>query len=401
MVAGASGYEANKGCAYVYERNVRDTNAWDLVTQLTASDGTANDLFGASVTVAGDVVVIGAYGDETNRGSAYVYERNVGGTNVWGEVKKLTASDGATNDHFGASLAVAGDAVVIGAYGDETNRGSAYVYERNVGGTNVWGEVKKLTASDGATNDLFGASVAVAGDAVVIGARGDETDRGSAYVYERNVGGTNVWGEVKKLTASDGAVSDKFGWSIAVAGDVVMIGAQGDDSSKGAAYVYERNVGGTNTWGQVKKLTASDGAASDQFGVAVAVAGDVVVVGANGDDASKGASYLYERNAGGTNAWGQVKKLTASDGVAGDDFGYSVAVAGDVVVVGAFSDDAIKGSAYVYERNAGGTNAWGQVNKLTSSDGEGGDSNIELDAAAVDLVEVGAASYRNTDDEGK
>ena len=165
----------------------------------------------------------------------------------------------------------------------------------------------------------------------------------------------------KILTASDGAASDRFGYSVSVAGDVALVGAYVDDSSKGAAYVFERNAGGTNAWGQVKKLTASDGAANDEFGYSVSVAGDVAVISAcsadPGGQLSAGKAYVFERNAEGTNAWGQVKILTASDCTAGDVFGRSVSVAGDVAVIGASLESAGIGAAYIFERNCGGTNA--------------------------------------------
>ncbi|MBU1692919.1 MAG: FG-GAP repeat protein [Verrucomicrobia bacterium] len=220
----------------------------------------------------------------------------------------------------------------------------------------------KLTASDAATGDSFGCSVAVAGDVAVVGADGDDdvgSASGSAYVFERNAGGTNAWGQVAKLTASDAAAGDWFGYSVSVAGDVALVGARRDGdagNASGSAYVFERDAGGTNAWGQVGKIVASDGTASDYFGSSVSLDGDVAVVGAYQDDdvgSASGSAYIFERNAGGTNAWGQVAKLTASDGAADDYFGHSVSVAGHVVVVGAYGDDDAgggSGSAYVFEQ---------------------------------------------------
>jgi len=148
---------------------------------------------------------------------------------------KLTASDGAANDHFGDSVSLSGDTAVIGAPYTDTSEGSAYVFVRS--GT-TWSQQAKLTANDGVAYDDFGDSVSLSGDTAVIGARGDDdlgTDSGSAYVFVRS--GT-TWSQQAKLTASDGAYSDRFGYSVSVSGDTAVIGAYGDDNFKGAAYVF-------------------------------------------------------------------------------------------------------------------------------------------------------------------
>ena len=208
-----------------------DSNAWDEMKKLVASDAEANDWFGLSVAAAGDVAVVGAYQEDTGGGSAgaaYIFKWSAGGANAWGEVKKLTASDAQPWDYFGYSVAVAGDVAVVGAYGEAAaagnNSGAAYIFERNMGGTNAWGEVKKLTASDAEGYDSFGYSVAVAGDVVVVGAIykdiGSCNSAGAAYVFERNAGGANAWGEVKKLTASDAEEDDRYGLSVEAAAGV-------------------------------------------------------------------------------------------------------------------------------------------------------------------------------------
>lgn len=454
---------ADAGAAYIYQRHIDGTNTWGEVIKLTASDAQAEDSFGGSVAVAGDVAVVGAYGEDAggaNAGAAYIFARNAGGTNAWGQVKKLSASDAQEGDAFGLAVAVAGDVIVVGAYGEDAGggeAGAAYVFERNAGGTNGWGQVAKLTASDAQASDYFGHAVAVAGDVAVIGAHQEDsvaTDAGAAYVFQRNIGGTNAWGQVRKLTAGDGEELDYFGRSVAVAGDVLAVGSAGEDAggeNAGAVYLFERNAGGTNAWGQAKKLTASDAGALDGFGGSVAVAADVVLVGAYGEDdggGASGAAYLFARNAGGTNAWNEVRKVTAPDAEAGDQFGSAVALAGDVAVIGAYQEDSAAtnagaayilpaypatsdfrevkklmasdaqagdqfgwwevdvsgdiliagargkntaaGAAYVFERNAGGTNAWGQAKKLTASDAESNDQFGYSAAAAADVAVVGS-----------
>ena len=261
---------------------------------------------------------------------------------------KLTAADEAANDQFGYSVAVDGDTAVVGANFDDDNAsdsGSAYVFTRGESGG--WSQATKLTASDGAANDQFGHSVAV------VGAYEDD-DRGgasgSAYVFVKPAAGWATGTQTARLTASDGAANDQFGYSVAVAGDTAVVGAWGDESQSGSAYVFTRGESGG--WDQTAMLTASDGAANNYFGIAVAVAGGTAVVGAWGDDAkgsASGSAYVFTRGESG--GWSQATKLTASDGAANDQFGHSVAVAGDTAVVGAHFDDdngSKSGPAYAF-----------------------------------------------------
>ncbi|MDX2042758.1 MAG: putative Ig domain-containing protein [Acidobacteriota bacterium] len=405
------GANTDQGSAYIFSG--LDCNFIEQAHPI-ASDGAADDNFGYVVAVDGDTIVIGAWRDDvganTDQGSAYVFSRNQGGESNWGQVAKLTATDGAASDRFGWAVAVDGDTIVVGAWQDDvgvkSDQGSAYIFSRNQGGANNWGEVKKLMASDGVANDLFGVTVALDGDIVVVGASADAVGannfQGSTYVFSRNQGGANNWGEVKKMTASDGAAGDHFGNALTVDGDTVVIGAYFDDVGanglQGSAYVFSRNQGGANNWGEVKKLTASDGAAYDNFGYAVALDGDTIVVGAWVDDVGanlgQGSAYVFSRNQGGANNWGEIKKLTASDGVAGDLFGISVAVDGDTIVIGAYFDDVgantEQGSAYVFSRNQGGVNNWGEVKKLTASDGTANDLFGRGVAVDGDTIVVGA-----------
>ncbi|MCH8920375.1 MAG: FG-GAP repeat protein, partial [Chloroflexi bacterium] len=183
------------------------------------------------------------------------------------EVLKLTASDAQASVEFGFSVAVDGDTAVVGAFRESaggSNAGAAYVFGRNEGGADNWGEVKKLTASDAQGADLFGWSVAVDGDTAVVGAHLEDAGgnaAGAAYVFGRNEGGADNWGEVAKLTASDAQGNDRFGWSVAVDGDTAVVGAYLEDTAAnnaGAVYVFGRNESGADNWGEVAKLTASD-----------------------------------------------------------------------------------------------------------------------------------------------
>jgi len=218
------------------------------------------------------------------------------------ERKKLLADDGAAGDHFGLSVSISGDTATVGAYGDDDNgddSGSAYIFSRNQGGADNWGQVKKLTAGDGAAGDTFGLSVSISGDTATVGAYGDDGYSGSAYIFSRDQGGAVNWGQVQKLTAGDGAAGDYFGRSVSISGDTAIVGAYGDDDNgdrSGSAYSFSRDQGGTDNWGEVKKLTAGDGAAYDNFGYSVSISGDTAIVGAlwdgdNGD--ASGSAYIF------------------------------------------------------------------------------------------------------------
>ena len=255
--------------------------------KLTASDAAAGDLFGFSVAISGETAVVGALSDDTaagtDAGSAYVFVRS--GIS-WSQQAKLTASDAAAGDDFGESVAISGNTIVVGADLDDDAgnfSGSAYVFVRS--GTS-WSQQAKLTAGDAAAGDQFGFYVGISGETVVVGCLGDDsggTEAGAAYVFVRS--GTS-WSQQQKLTASDAAAGDLFGFSVTIGGDTVVVGAPLDDtgagSDAGSAYVFVRS--GTS-WSQQAKLTASDAAAGDQFGRnAVGISSDTVVVGAPFDD---------------------------------------------------------------------------------------------------------------------
>lgn len=327
---------------------------------------------------------------------------------VWTQQAKLTPSDGAAFDYF-YTVAASGDTVVVGAYGDDDNgadSGAAYVFTRS--GT-TWSQQAKLTATDGAADDWFGRAVAISGDTVVVGAVGDDDNggsSGSAYVFVKPVGGWNNMTETAKLTAADGATGDNFGLSVAVSGDMVVVGAYLDDDNgidSGSAYVFVMPVAGWSTMTQTAKLTSADGAAGDDFGRdSIAISGDTVVVGAIGDDdngSESGSAYVFVKPLSGWNNMTQTAKLTASDGAPEDFFGRAVSVSDDTVVVGAYGDDdngAGSGSAYVFVKPVSGWSNMTQSAKLTADDGAAGD---EFGRYAVgisgDTVVVG--SYRDDD----
>ncbi|REJ76430.1 MAG: hypothetical protein DWQ47_12560 [Acidobacteria bacterium] len=399
---------ADSGSAYSFQ----DVEGiWTETAKSIASDPAATDGFGSSVSISGDTAVAGAPLDDdsgADSGSAYVFKRNTGGADGWAQADKLTASDAGAGDNFGTSVSVNVDTIVVGSPLDDdagADSGSAYIFKRNEGGAESWGEVEKLTATDAASDDQFGSSVSVSTDTVAVGAFGNSdagSESGSAYVFARNAGGTDNWGEVQKLTASDAAADDQFGISVSVSGGTIVVGSHFDDDSgseSGSAYVFLRNQGGVDNWGELQKLTASDAAATDNFGRSVSISGDTLVVGAHLDDdtaSESGSAYVFTRNEGGVDNWGQLQKLVASDAAMDDNFGYSVSISGDTVVVGAYGNDdagAESGSAYVFARNLGSVaDSWGQQAKLTASDAAAGDEFGTAVSVSGDVAFVGASN---------
>jgi len=339
----------SSGSAYVFIRSAAD---WTEQVKLAALDAAAGDQFGLGVSISGDTAIIAAPGDDdagTDSGSAYVFVRS--GT-VWTQQTKLTALDAAAGDGFGSWVAIEGDTAVVGAIGNDDageSSGSAYVFVRS--GT-TWTEQAKLIADDGAAGDAFGTSVSISGDTAVVSARLDDgvsgADSGSAYVFTRS---GSTWTQQAKLIAPDEAAFDEFGTAVSISGNTVIVGARFDDDAgdrSGSAYVFVRSG---ITWTQQAKLTASDAAAFESFGVSVALDGNTAVVGAfESSDAGtgSGSAYLFDRT--GT-IWTEREKLTASDAEAGDLFGNSCAIAGNTVLIGARSNvPANPGTAYVFER---------------------------------------------------
>jgi hypothetical protein len=333
------------------------TSLWLEIAKLNNSNGTMDDYFGLSVSISGDFGIVGVPGYNEKTGTAYVFKRS--GT-TWIQDAKLNASDGSMNEYFGYSVSISGDSAIIGAPNDNSLTGSAYVFTRT--GT-IWVQEAKLLASDGAPGDWFGDSVSINGDAAIVGAPGDNIFLGSAYVFERT---GSVWAQEARLNASDGALYDWLGFSVSISGDSAVVGAPFQTSSTGASYIFTRS--GT-TWMLQQKLTASDGASYDLFGDSVSMDGDSVIIGAYGDDTSAGvnagSAYLFTRT--GT-TWTEDAKVTASEGVAGEQFGYAVSINGNRAIIGTYQvyqDDI--GSAYIF-KNLGTT--WYEEAKLCASDGK-------------------------------
>jgi cyclophilin family peptidyl-prolyl cis-trans isomerase len=354
-IIGAPGDNGYTGVAYIFECN---DGVWTRQAKLTVSggggEGEAGDYFGISVSISANHAIIGAVGDDDYMGAAYVFEYNDGN---WAPQAMLTASDDDAGDWFGQSVSISGDCAVVGAWLNDASgidAGSAYVFYRNEGDTNNWGQQARLDAADATASDRFGYSVSINGEYVIVGAIGDDSYRGSAYIFRYK---NPAWTQQAKLTANDGATSDKFGWSVSTDGYYAIVGARLNDekgSNAGAAYIFEPNKIDPNNWDQKAKLTASDAAANDYFGCSVAIGAGRALVGAYGNDdngSSSGSAYIFEPNEINPDNWNQSAKLTASDAAANDYFGFSVAVGmGRQAIVGAHGNDdngLDSGSAYI------------------------------------------------------
>ena len=371
---------------------------WTLTTQqakIQASDKEGNDYFGYSVSIDGDTVAVGAYQEDstgTNAGAVYVFTRS--GT-TWTQQAKLAATDigGIQNVWVGFSVAISGDTLVAGGY-RANDRGAAYVFTRS--GT-TWTQQAKLISTDIQQDDWFGYSVAIDGDTIVASAMGEDTgatNTGAAYIFTRS--GT-TWTQQAKIQASDRSTSAYFGSSAAIDGDTVIVGAFGKNAETGAAYIFARS--GT-TWTQQAKILSSDIQAEDKFGHSVAIDGDTVIVGAWGEDTganAAGSAYVFTRS--GT-TWTQQAKIQASDPEAVDLFGYSVAIEADTVIVSAPVEDPAgltsAGSAYIFTRD--GT-TWTQQIKILASDRASSDEFGTSVAISGDTVIVGA-KYEDPDGTG-
>jgi hypothetical protein len=372
------------------EEQIPETSFKSLL-KLSSDDTADSDNFGYAVALDGNYAIAGApgaNGEGTDRGQAYIFLKSQGGTDGWGQVATLAAGDAADVDYFGVAVDISGDYAVVGAAGENgsgTNQGAAYVFYRNQGGADNWGQVKKLTAADKADNDSFGYAVAIDGDTIVVGADGEDgdgTDRGAAYIFLKDEGGADNWGQVIKLEAEDPEDAAQFGLSVAIDGDLALVGAPGMNGAginRGAAYLFARDLGGVGAWGLVKKLLPSAPADDSWFANSVALDGSLAVIGEpwnDGTGTNRGAAYLFESDHGGADNWGQIKKLVASDTHDGDFFGYSVAVSGTNVVIGAAQaggGGTERGQAYLFSRDEGGTDAWGELQRLRASDGQNQD----------------------------
>ena len=334
----------NSGAAYVF---TYDGSTWVQQAKLTPSDGGGEELFGVSVSISGDSVLVGARGNHNGTsGSAYVFVRE---GSTWVQQAKLTPSGGGGEKFFGVSVSISGDSALVGARGNYNDTsGSAYVFVRE---GSTWVRQAKLTPSDGPKVDLFGSSVSIDRNTAVVGARLDDdngTNSGSTYVFVRTRG---VWTEQAKLTASDGVSGDLFGFSVSISEDIALVGALLDDApghNSGSAYVFTRE--GTK-WSQEAKLKRSRRGKAILFDVSVSISGNTALVGTlryPNKGGKSGMAFVFVQDG---ETWGQQDKLIPKHRSKFTSFGFPVSIDKDTAVIGARSDDdngINSGSAYVF-----------------------------------------------------
>lgn len=391
---------------------------------IKASDTGAGGEFGFAVSLSGNTLVVGAPGFE----QAYVFVRS--GSASWSQQASLEASNWEIGDDFGSAVAVSGNTLVVGASEEDSNAtgvngnqgnnsataaGAAYVFVRS---GSTWSQQAYLKASNTDAGDEFGWSVAVSDDTLVVGATGEASSAtgvngnqgdnsvfraGAAYVFTCS---GSTWSQQAYLKGSETFILDELGYSVAVSGDTLVVGSEAE-----VVFVFVRSG---STWSQQTSLMASNVNFTDQFGSAVALSGDMLAVGAPGEDSNAtgvngnqgdnsatdaGAAYLFVRSG---STWSQEAYLKASNTNAGDEFGYSVALSGEALVVGALyeassatgvngnqSDNSATwaGAAYMFSRSG---STWSQQAYLKASNTDDFDLFGHAVALSGDTLVVGA-----------
>lgn len=335
LVVGAYGEDGYSGALYVYER--AGANRWQLRQKLKVSG--ASDI-GFVVDINNDTIITSSFTEDNAAGAAYVFTRS---GSTWTQQQRLVASDRADGDEFGNDVAVSGDTAVISASQAANAQGAAYIFTRS---GSTWTQTAKLTAGDAANGENFGQQVAIAGEIAIVSAPGDNNDQGAIYFFRGSAG----WSQRLKLGAADGLPGEQFGFSVALddAGNRAVVGAVGDDGDLGAAYV----IGGSgDTWAQEAKLTLEERDVGEFFGGAVDIDGDKIIIGAYEsfrEDLFAGVSYVFLNIGGST--WQQHTTIIPSDRTRADYFGWSTAIEGDAVLIGAYSApvDALTRAGKVY-----------------------------------------------------
>jgi hypothetical protein len=390
--------------------------------------------FGWDVAISGDTMIVGSPTRNTlatDSGQVNVYERNAGLGAPWGQVAVIVPADLKADERFGESVAIDGDTFVAGAphsdpIGLPDLSGAVYIYRRNPANRNAWTLLKKLlppTTNTFGGGDQFGTCVSIQGTTLVVTSahanRGADGDVGRVQVFEQNTGGPDNWGLAQTLVPGDARSGDNFGNSCAINGNTIVAGAHhasrlSDGGNEfGAAYVFGR-TGPGGTWTQSRKLEVfadPESRAFDHFGSDVDVDGDTIIVGSSGYDPvvggvkrdSAGAAFVFDRNLGGAGLWGLVTKLASSDAIATEAFGETVAVSGDLILVGSPKNNTTarpSGFADLFRRNQGGASVWGAIDRFSpgaanTEDRFGFQVAIDRFTAAIGAIEdSGAGSVR-------
>jgi hypothetical protein len=400
----------SSGSGYIFYRNQNGFKNWGEVRKVTPQPRAEGDLFGVSVAISRDNIVFGAMGESEDQfenktlpsaGAAYFHNYSVGGNNFWGQTQKVVASSSSISQrYYGKSVSISGDYAIVGSNDYRTgttsgHKGPVYILYNN--GVS-WKEVKRIDPPLGMINDNFGSSVAINGNYAVVGATdsnnkffgGQWTEATcGVYLFEKDKGGIGNWGLVKQLEPTRYQY-DRYGYSLSVGGDYIAVGAPRYPSNNtapndypGAVFLFQKDFGGSNNWGQLKMITSLFLANGDGFGASVSINDDNLLIGASGEghDVSEnnfilgaGAAYLFEKNFGGNNNWGQKQKVTAPVRYEYQNFGSSVAINGNNLIVGAPNERYdvnnsnyvnLAGAAYIFKKNSV-NGLWTNIKKVTA-----------------------------------
>lgn len=365
-VIGATGYKGSKGCAYVLHNT---GTAWETQAILTSSNGESNDHYGSAVSISGNTIVVGNYHKERSSslmaGLVYVYVKPETGWEDMTQTAMLMASDYTSYDYFGKSVSISGDYIVVGATGDDDNgnqSGSAYLFKKSDVGWSNMIQTAKLKPSDGSDSDHFGQSVSISGDYIVVGSPDDDDNgdqSGSAYIFKKPTDGWKNMTQTAKLIISQGSRYDNFGEVVSIFEDNVAVGVKGFNNisnDEGAVCIFTKPESGWTDMTETAILTASDAYVVDNLGYCVSISDNYVVAGSYGDDDNgngSGAAYFYSKPEDGWVNMTETVKLTASDGTSNDRLGCTIAISDNNIISGAKFDDVFgkySGSAYFFRR---------------------------------------------------
>ena len=350
VIVGESLNTMAPGYVYVYRKDAG--GEWTEAQRLEASNSAKGDHFGRSLALTGNHLLVGSTTLET----VYVFEKDAGG--AWRETQAMQASDGTEGDYIGRLAAVDGDNVLMATWAHAEGRGAVYVFHRD-DSTGRWSESAKLMGSDVEPNEWFGMSLAIEGDVALIGSPRKDGNTGAVYVFSPDE--TGAWTEHAKLTGAGTAENSRFGQSVALRDGRALIGASTHQQGLGTvfAYAYDEDSG---EWEPGPTLKPFDGGApGTQFGASVYYGEDEVWFGAPGAFGFEGRIYAMTQDA--TGEWTNARKLSAAELDGGDQFGATFAVNGDVAVVGVIGDDYDLGTATIFERGGDG---WTEVTHVFS-----------------------------------
>ena len=374
----------NSGAVYIFKKPASGWKDTTETAQLTASDAEVDDGLGRSVCLSNGRLFSGSTGNDDhgdNSGAVYLFEKTGPEWTTMQETAKFVPEKYLHNtyDYFGVAASMDGEYAVITAPGYKNYQGCAYVLHFN---GSDWEKIARLTASDGKPDDYFGTDVGIYGTDIIISAKnadGNTNKTGAVYIFERPAGGWKDTTETLKIIASDGMQDDRFGEIVAINGEYCAVGAPGNDfisNSSGAIYIFEKAQNGWQDTTASAKLTSTEALSYDYLGNhGLAVSGDYVIAGHYNDDYNgmrTGSAYLFQKPAGGWKDTTETAKLIASDGQQYDKFGYHIGMHGETIVIGAPKNGDM-GAAFIYEKPADGWKDTVQSAKLTPSDGQSGD----------------------------